>query len=149
MIAAPKSQKTVLVVEDNPADLFLLRRVVQKLCGNVRFEFLRDGEEVVNYLSGEGRFANKDAYPDPSVILMDFHLPKLSGLEILDWIRQQLSCKKPRIVMWSDSEFGADFKRAKEAGAEMVLRRPSGIEALTGFLEGIIDMVDEGEHRAG
>ncbi len=142
MKAAPKPEKSILVAEDNPADLLLLRRAVQQICGSVRFHFVGDGEEVVNYLNGSGKFADTIAFPYPSLLLMDFHLPKLSGLEVLQWIKLQIKHAGIRVIMWSDSDFGSDFKKAFAAGAEQVLRRPSGIDELTQFLSKFVKTVE-------
>jgi CheY-like chemotaxis protein len=134
---------TVLIAEDDPADLFLIRSAVQKICGEIRFEFVRDGAEVISYLMGEAEFADRSAYPYPVLILTHLHLRKLDGLEVLGWIRLHSEHAGVRVVIWSDSDFPGELARAKNAGAERVLRRPAGVQALTDCLGGILVLLKE------
>ena len=142
-MTAPLPESTVLVAEDNPVDLFLIRSAAQKLSSGVRFEFVGDGEEVVSYLNGVGEFADRGAHPYPVLILTHVHLRKLNGFEVLSWIRLQPKHATTRVVMWSDLELPGELSKAKHAGAECIMRRPIGIEALTKSLAEIIQMLGQ------
>ena len=92
----------MLLVEDDPNDILLIQRAFAKACLVNPLKVVRDGEEALNYLSGSGEFADRGRYPLPSLILLDLKLPRKSGLEILQWLRQQPALKHiPVIVLTS------------------------------------------------
>ena len=81
----------ILLVEDDPADVRLIQRAFRKLQTNVTMTRLTNGDDAVAYLSGDGPFENRAAYPMPTVVLLDIKLPRRSGFEVLDWVRKQKS----------------------------------------------------------
>src|SRR4030095_9597241 len=78
---ASKTPGPILAVEDNPDDLFLLERAFEKADVQGHVQIARDGEEATDYLSGKGRYADRDRFPLPAIILLDLNMPKTSGLE--------------------------------------------------------------------
>ena len=89
---------TLLVVDDSAGDRFFLRRSLgddSRLC---IIHELGDGEEAVAYLSGEGRFADRAAFPLPDLMLLDLKMPKKSGHEVLAWMRER-ELSQPIVVV--------------------------------------------------
>jgi CheY-like chemotaxis protein len=131
-------ESSILLVEDDASDVALVRRAVKKLAFNARILHVSDGEEAVNYLKGNSPYEDRDAYPVPTVILLDIKLPGLSGFEVIEWLREQpLPLSRLPIVMLTSSGQQIDVDRAYELGANSYLRKPDRhaelIELLSSF----------------
>lgn len=110
----------VLWVEDDADDVFLIGRAIQKAGLDQPF-LVRDGGEAVAYLSGSGKHADRIAYPLPSLILLDLKLPKMSGFEVLSWIRERSEIRRVPVVMFTSSKEASDIDRAYSLGANAYL----------------------------
>lgn len=120
------SKPTILLVEDNDEDVFLLRRALKK--GNVdcTLHTAEDGEEAINYLRGTGKYVDRSAFPMPSLVLLDLKLPYVNGFEVLAWTATQPSCKDLRIIILTSSGEESDRGKAEEFGiAEYFLKPPT------------------------
>ncbi|MEC4814322.1 MAG: response regulator [Scytonema sp. PMC 1069.18] len=120
---------TVLLVEDEPADVFRIQRAVSKANLAISLEVVSDGEQAVLYLSGEEAFQNRDRYPVPVLILLDLKLPRLSGFEVLAWLRES-ELKHLPVAVLSSSEEQADIERAYALGANSYLTKPVDFNTL-------------------
>lgn len=97
--------KIILLVEDNPDDLFLALEALEK--NNIRSEVViaRDGREALDYLFGAGPHAGRDLSVMPAMILLDLKLPKIDGLEVLAQVRAHpLTALLPVIILTSSGE---------------------------------------------
>jgi CheY-like chemotaxis protein len=93
---------------------------------------LKDGDEAVAFLSGESPQAEA---PLPWLILMDLKLPRRSGLEVLQWIRQQKSdVARVPVVMLSSSHHAVDIQRAYQYGVNSYLVKPETSDALLSMM---------------
>src|SRR2546426_3324651 len=91
---------------------------------------VEDGEEAVAYLSGKPPYADRDRYTLPALMLLDLKLPRKSGLEVLQWVRQQDGLKRLPVVVLTSSRETADVNRAYDLGANSYLVKPVAFEAL-------------------
>jgi CheY-like chemotaxis protein len=98
-----------------------------------------DGDQAVTYLEGSGQYNDRHAYPLPSLILLDLKLPKLSGLEVLQWIRQRPSLVRTPVVVLTSSAEDDDIKQAYEYGANSFLQKPVAFTGLVQLL-GVLDL---------
>ncbi len=117
----------ILIVEDSPDDLFLLKRAFAKLELAHLLEVVTDGEAAIEY------FQNPDKVR-PRLVLLDLNLPKRSGFEVLAWIRQHPELKHVPVVIFSSSTEPKDLQRAYDLGANGYLEKPSlpeHMEAIT------------------
>src|ERR1041385_4494108 len=89
----------ILLVEDDANDVLLIQRAFQRTHVANPVEVVRDGEEALAYLSGQGSFADRDRHPLPVLMLMDLKMPRKTGLEVLEWVRQQPGLKRLPITM--------------------------------------------------
>jgi CheY-like chemotaxis protein len=139
--------KQVLVVEDEAADVFLLRRAFSKSRLPVSLHFVHDGQEAINYLRGEEQYADRQANPLPDLILLDIKTPKLNGFEVLGWLRQQPGLKRLPVSIFSSSSLKIDVNRAYELGANSFLikpQEPAELADLINHLEGYWFEVNQG-----
>jgi DNA-binding response OmpR family regulator len=115
----------ILVIEDDPDDALFLERAFRKARVPGFDRVLRDGQEAIAYLDGRGVYADRRAHPMPTHLLLDLKLPKISGLEVLTWVRgsSQL-CALPVAVLSSSGE-GSDRERARQLGIDGYFVKPS------------------------
>ena len=124
------STKCILQVEDDEADVFLLRRVFEQAGITSPLQTVADGQMAIDYLSGVGEFADRQKHPVPCLVLMDLNLPRKDGLEVLRWIRQQPNLNKLVVVVFSSSALDRDVERAYELGANSYIQKPPSLDQL-------------------
>jgi CheY-like chemotaxis protein len=127
----------ILYVEDREEDVFLLQYAFQEAGITNPLRIVSNGEEAIEYLSGQGKFADRKAFPLPSLMLLDLQLPLKMGLEVLDWIRQQPSFKSLIVIILSSSIHESDIRRAYELGANAFLVKPSDSKQLADMCQAL------------
>src|SRR6266850_4379035 len=110
-------QAVILLAEDREDDIVLVRRAFAKAYVLNPLQIVRDGEELVAYLKGEGKYANRAEYPLPDLLLLDLKMPRMDGFQVLEWIRQQPGLSNLRVVVLTSSENMRDVNRAYQLGA--------------------------------
>jgi len=129
----------ILLVEDDPAIVLLLNRAFERASLEGPLCRVADGDEAVRYFQGEGDYADRLRYPIPALVLLDLHLPKRSGLEVLAWIRSEPEfCGIPVVILTGEAS-DVDVKRAYELGANSVLFAPIEQAALVEQVKAIRD----------
>lgn len=109
----------LLLVEDNPMDLELTLHALKSRKLSNPIEVARDGEEALAYI---GRWENGS--PVPVVILLDLKLPKISGLEVLEFIKIHPTFKTIPVVVLTTSSETSDIERAYKLGANSYIIKP-------------------------
>jgi CheY-like chemotaxis protein len=122
------TDKCILQVEDDEADVFMLQAVFKRTSITNPVHVVTDGEMAIDYLSGNGLYADRQKHPLPCLVLLDLKMPKVNGLEVLAWIRQQPRLKKLVVVLFSSSAQPADIDRAYELGANSYIEKPPNLE---------------------
>jgi CheY-like chemotaxis protein len=114
----------ILLVEDNPNDEALTCRVLRtnKLLGEVIVT--RDGAEALDYLFGRAKYEGRDVMDQPTVILLDMNLPKLSGIQVLKAIRADSRTHLTPVVIMTSSREESDLREGYEAGANSYVVKP-------------------------
>ena len=128
----------MLLVEDDPNDILLIQRAFAKACLVNPLKVVRDGEEALNYLAGSGEFSDRGRFPLPSLILLDLKLPRKSGLEILQWLRQQPSLKHIPVIVLTSSKESSDVSRAYDLGANSFIAKPVSFDSLVDVMKLLI-----------
>ncbi|PZD75395.1 Response regulator rcp1 [Acaryochloris thomasi RCC1774] len=116
---------TVLLVEDDANDVLLLRRALAKAqLGSVDLKTVSDGDAAIAYLSQQAPYNDQDKHPLPTLLLLDIKLPCRSGLEVLEWIRQQPQLKRLLVIILTGSKEQPDLEKAYDLGVNSYLVKP-------------------------
>jgi CheY-like chemotaxis protein len=131
--AAPRK---ILYVEDEETDVWLMERAFQAEGMKDWLHIARDGLEAISWLVGAGEYEDRTKYPLPDLVLLDIRLPKATGHEVLQWIRDQAALTTLPVIMFSGSDIEADVAAAYRLGANLYLSKPSGqdLRAVARFL---------------
>jgi CheY-like chemotaxis protein len=130
---------TILYVEDEETDVMLLQHVLMKAGISNPLQTVKDGKAAKDYLAGDGRFADRNAYPLPGVVLLDLNLPYWSGFEVLEWIRQQPQLRRLPVLVFTSSSRPDDIARAYDAGANAYLVKPNALAELASLVLALRD----------
>src|SRR5882762_7870027 len=114
----------ILLADDLDDDIHLIKRAFRKGKITNPLQVVRDGEEAIAYLKGEGKYANRAEYPLPDLLLLDLKMPRIDGFEVLRWIRQQPGLKALRVVVLTSSEDIRDVNQAYRLGANSFIVKP-------------------------
>ena len=114
----------LLLVEDNENDILLTQRALTK--SNIKNEIIvaRDGAEAIDYLFGNGAKSCVDGKLCPVLVLLDIHLPKIDGLEVLKRIRDDERTRLCRVVILTSSKEESDLIRSYQLGVNSFIRKP-------------------------
>jgi CheY-like chemotaxis protein len=121
----------ILLVEDNEDDIILTKCALEDAGIANPVQDVSHADEAIAYLSGHGRYRDRNAHPMPCVIFIDLWLPRKSGHELLAWMAQQPTLKDIVRVVLTGSENPADIKKARELGANAYVRKPLTVDQLT------------------
>src|ERR1043166_4511130 len=130
--------RTILLVEDEPNDVFLMQRAMKKARVVNPIQVASDGQQAINYFKGAGKFANREEFPMPCLVMLDLKLPYVMGLDVLKWIRQQPEVP-PIVVILSSSKEEEDIATAYRLGANAYLFKPSDTGKLQDMAKSIKD----------
>ena len=125
----------LLLAEDDENDVFFMERAFkQAQIANLLYR-VKDGEDAISYLHGEGTYADRDKYPMPCLMLVDLKMPRRNGFEVIAWVRAQPGLKRLPIVVLTSSKQDPDINRAYELGANTYLVKPVKFEGLVEMMK--------------
>ncbi len=119
-----KAANVLLLVEDNPADIKITQRAFQESKLPVDLLVVRDGQEAVDYLLRQGKYAAQPDWRSPELILLDLNLPRLTGQEVLERIRNSDRLRTIPVVVLTTSRRDEDVRAVYAAGANTYIQKP-------------------------
>lgn len=129
----------IVLVEDNPADVYLVKRALKEKGIEFDLTWFGDGDKALKVLSGRGSEA-------PDLILLDLNLPKTEGLTVLGKIRRLPQLEDVPIGILTSSESPADVQRTAILGAACYIRKPSMLDDFMREVgQGVEDMLMLGD----
>lgn len=118
------SRKSLLLVEDNPDDVDLTLRAFKRNQLANDIVVATDGEQALDYLFCTGAHAGRDPNDQPSVVLLDLNLPKVSGLDVLKRLRADKRTRRLPVVVLTSSNEDRDVIASYDLGANSFVRKP-------------------------
>lgn len=132
-MTTPES-RVLLLVEDNPDDVFLMRRALKKTGLDCPMHIVTDGRQAVDYLSGNAEYGDRSRFPLPTLVFLDLKLPYLNGFEVLKWIREDAALKTLDVFILTSSPEERDKEKASRLGAKAYLVKPPTYDTLRSVL---------------
>ena len=124
------AEKSVLLVEDDEDDVFFVQKAFSKAGVTNRLDVTRDGQQAIDYLSGTGEYSDRAAYPLPAVVILDLKLPRVWGMDVLKWIREQPGLRALPVIIFTGSDDALDAQDAFRLGANSYFQKPQDVENL-------------------
>jgi two-component system response regulator len=131
------TDRTILLVEDNPNDEALTLRALKKNNIQDRVVVARDGAEALDYLFATGAYQDRNPAEVPRVVLLDLKLPKVDGLEVLRRVRANAKTQLLPVVILTSSNEERDLVAGYGSGANSYIRKPVDF---TEFAEAVRDL---------
>jgi len=121
----------------DPNDTTLFQVACAKADVDFELKNIEDANEVIEYLSGMGKYADRTRYQMPGLVLLDLKMPRATGLDILKWIRSHSVLKQLPVIVLSGSELKEDMHEAYAGGANSYLVKPSSFDSLVSMVKNI------------
>jgi len=131
MTAQPK---IILLVEDNPSDVDLTMRALEKAHIANQMVVAEDGQEALDYLWGMGRYEGQVPI-DPGLVLLDLKLPRVPGLEVLRRIRADSRTRRVPVVILTTSKEEQDVATGYDLGVNSYIRKPVDFQQFAKAIE--------------
>lgn len=127
----------VLVADDDPNDGVLLELAFAKCGLQPDLRFVRDGEAAIAYLSGAAPYEDRQLHPSPRLLLLDLRMPRVDGLEVLEWLNHQAHPPEMFVVVMSGSEDPSDITLSYAFGADACLPKPCDPSKFAAMVAGL------------
>jgi CheY-like chemotaxis protein len=124
-----RSPITLLVAEDNPDDRLLVEEA-WRMAGSVKLHIVKDGEELMDFLYHQGKYATIAASLTPGLILLDLNMPKKNGFEVLQELAESPDLNKIPVVVLTTSASTSDVNQSYSLGANSYVTKPDTFEEL-------------------
>jgi CheY-like chemotaxis protein len=124
------ARASILHVENDKDDVFVTQRAFKKAGVTVPIAAVENGEQAVDYLLGNGKFTDRAEYPLPTVIILDWNMPLMSGSEFLVWRSSQPEIKRIPVVVLTSSNNERDMIEAYDLGSSGFVVKPSTLASL-------------------
>jgi DNA-binding NarL/FixJ family response regulator len=106
----------VLIADDYEADRFFLKEIIRRYAPLLEVVGeVQDGDEVIAYLWGYGQYADREKYPLPELLIMDVRMPRMTGIQVLEWMKTQ-NLPPLKVALLADTSAGMFRDRVAELG---------------------------------
>jgi CheY-like chemotaxis protein len=125
-----KGKEIILMADDDLDDRTFAKTAFERSRPTAKIHFVEDGEELLDYLTRRGPYADPARSPWPDLVLLDLNMPKKTGYEILQEIRSNPRLKRLPVVVFTTSQSEADVVRCYELGSNSFITKPATFEKL-------------------
>ena len=134
-------RRRILLIEDNMADVHLVREAIEAAGILADLEVFSDGEKAIEYIDQ----IENDSMPCPTLVILDLNLPRRTGAEVLEHLRRSPKCRAARVLIVTSSNSEKDHAKTASLGANGYFRKPSSYDAFLKVGEVVKKMLAEPE----
>jgi len=127
----------ILLAEDDENDIYLMRQAFDTAGIANPIVVVQNGQEAVNYLAGEGDYAEREKHPLPGLMLLDLKMPWMDGFDVLAWLRKQRQFDGLPVVVMTSSNLQSDIDKSRELGVYDYRVKPREFEDLVRLLDDV------------
>ena len=131
-----KKRFDILLVEDNPADVYLIRECLTDRGIIPHLHVVSDGDEALKFLEKKQPFEDK---PSPKLVILDLNLPKMSGFQVLGFIKSDKRFKTIPVIILSTSNSISDISQSYSLHANCYVAKPKDLEDFSRVVSSIED----------
>ena len=132
------TERVLLAIEDSDADFFVIQLAVEESPYSVKLLRAEDGEQGLSFLRQEGKYRNA---PRPDLVLLNWHLPRRDGGEVLSEILATEHLRSIPVVVFTSSEL--ERNKALALGAEDYITKPSSLDGIIGAVQSICSRLED------
>ena len=125
----------ILMADDDPDDRLLTKMALSKSRLANPLLFVEDGEELLEYLQRRGAYEDPERSPQPGLILLDLNMPRKSGYEALEEIKNDPNLKRIPIVVMTTSQADEDVVKSYDLGANSYITKPITLNGLVEVMQ--------------
>jgi CheY-like chemotaxis protein len=130
-MAEPRNRPVVIVVaDDDEEDCMLVEEALQESRLSNELHFVRDGDELLEYLRRDGRYADAASSPRPALVLLDLNMPGKDGREALAEIKEDPDLRRIPVVVLTTSKAEEDILRSYDLGVNSYITKPVTFDGL-------------------
>jgi CheY-like chemotaxis protein len=137
MMRRRRRSVTILMADDDPEDRMLVEEALKE--GNVACDlrYVEDGQELLDYLRNQGKYALAQDAPRPGIILLDLKMPRTDGREALRQIKADPELLRIPVIMFTTSRAEADIESAYDLGVNSFITKPATFDELVKIMSSI------------
>lgn len=136
-MSSDKNTLIILMADDDEDDRLLAYEAMTESRVLNQLMFVEDGVQLLDYLRGEGKYADREQYPVPGLILLDLNMPKKDGREALAEIKADKDLRRIPIVILTTSKAEEDMLKGYDLGAASYITKPVTFEALVDLMRAL------------
>ena len=118
----------VLMAEDDEHDIVAIKRAWKEHHIANPLYIVNDGEECLDFLHQRGKYTEPNPAPRPGIVLLDIKMPKMDGLAVLKYIREDEEFRRLPVVMLTTSKSEEDRLRSYDLGVNAYIVKPVGFQ---------------------
>lgn len=135
-----RAKGVVLIVDDDSDDVELMRLAFEKAKAPCGLMSVPDGGEAIKYLSGEGKYSDRELHPMPLLVLLDLNMPRVNGFDVLAWVQKNATSRFPVVITLSYSHLESDIRRAYELGTSAYIAKPVDLDSSVSLVKLLINL---------
>ncbi|OKL40418.1 response regulator [Pontibacter flavimaris] len=125
----------ILIADDDAEDRMLVKEALDESRLKNHVQFVENGEELLDYLHNRGKFADKEKFPTPGLILLDLNMPKKDGREALKEIKSDDFLRVIPVVVLTTSKAEEDILRTYDLGVSSFITKPVTFASLVDVMK--------------
>jgi CheY-like chemotaxis protein len=129
-VKGPPKPSVIVMAEDDLDDRLLIKDALAESNWPADLRFVDNGEEMMDYLTRSGKYADAKAAPKPNLILLDLNMPRKDGREVLREMKTRVDLKRIPVVVLTTSRADTDIEKMYELGANSFISKPIQFDSL-------------------